>query len=667
MAETVLYVAASHEDAHEGATALERAGAALTVEPAVSLSKVRERVSAVDCVVFAETPTTADGAHLLEVVDACGSKPIVLFTDAAYSPGAARATDGIDGYVRREGEAAASHLADEIAWVCHAAGDDEDLTAEPGETDAEAVTDDSSEVAATLQRPERRSKRRRRDHGESVLDLHEATVKIVAAADEAELYDRAVVAAENCLAVDCCRVLTDDGDGEFVTRASTVGDRDRSWPLEDDHSLAAETLETGESVLVDDVRESALVEPDGGPRSIVSVPIGEVGAFQAVTAGPDAFDDAALELVESLVAHVTETVARLRTEAALVSERDRLSALFDNVPDPTVRYEFVDGDAVVRDVNDAFEEVFGYDRETVLDENVDEYVVPPNLDDEARRFNETLLAGECLQVVSRRRTADGVRDFLINVVPLALGERGVEGFSIYTDITEQKRRERELAAQNERLDEFASIVSHDLRSPLNVARGYLELAKETGDDEHVAEVEAAHERMRSLIDELLALSRRGSVIDETEPVAVHDVARRAWATVDTGDAELVLENDAIVEADKARLIEALENVIQNATDHGDDAVTVRIGATEDGFFVADDGAGIPAADRDAVFDSGYTTADDGTGLGLSIVEEIVDAHGWTVEVTDGDDGGARFEIRDVETDAVASPDLEEGRRRSRDH
>ncbi|MFC4249508.1 GAF domain-containing sensor histidine kinase [Natribaculum luteum] len=666
MTETVLYVAASHEDAHEGATALERAGSTLTVEPAVSLAKVHECVPAVDCVVFAETPTTADGAHLLEVVDACGSKPLVLFTDAAYSPKAARATDGIDGYVRREGEAAVAHLADEIAWMCNATGDDGGLTAGPGMTDAEAVTDDSAEVAATLENHERRSKQRRRDRRECVLDFHEATVQIVAAADEAELYDRAVATAENCLAFDCCRVLTDD-DGEFVTRASAVGDCDRSWPLEDDHDLAAETLETGESVLVDDVRESALVETDGGPWSIVSVPIGEVGVFQAVTAGPDAFDDAALELVESLVAHVTETVARLRTEAALVSERDRLSALFDNVPDPTVRYEFVDGDAVVRDVNDAFEEAFGYDREAVLDENVDEYVVPPNLDDEARQLNETLLAGECLQVVSRRQTADGIRDFLINVVPLALGKRGVEGFSIYTDITEQKRRERELAAQNERLDEFASIVSHDLRSPLNVARGYLELAKETGDDEHVAEVEAAHERMRSLIDELLALSRRGSVIGETEPVAVHDVARRAWATVDTGDAELVLENDAIVEADKARLIEILENLIRNATDHGDDAVTVRLGATEGGFFVADDGPGIPAAERDAVFDSGYTTADDGTGLGLSIVEEIVDAHGWTVEVTDGDDGGARFEIRGVETDAVDSADLEDDQRRSRDH
>jgi signal transduction histidine kinase len=72
--------------------------------------------------------------------------------------------------------------------------------------------------------------------------------------------------------------------------------------------------------------------------------------------------------------------------------------------------------------------------------------------------------------------------------------------------------------------------------------------------------------------------------------------------------------------------------------------------------VADDGPGIPESDRLGVFESGYSTAPDGTGFGLTIVEEIAEAHGWEVSVTASRDGGARFEIRGVEdTDGRTDP------------
>ncbi|MFC6719657.1 nitrogen regulation protein NR(II) [Natrialbaceae archaeon GCM10025810] len=340
--------------------------------------------------------------------------------------------------------------------------------------------------------------------------------------------------------------------------------------------------------------------------------------------------------------------------ATLEREHERLTALFENVPAPTVRYQFVDDDPIVRDVNDRFEAVFGYDRDDVVGENVDDYIVPPDLESDAARLNEKLLSGEPIQAVGRRRTADGDRDFVIDVVPVEVGERSLEGFSIYTDITEQKRRERELVAQNERLDEFATIVGHDLRNPLSVARGYLEVAEETGDPAAFREIEAAHDRMSGLLEKLLALAREGAVIDDPEPLSLHEAANRAWNAVEIDTRPtpaLELEDDAVLEADRDRLLEVLENLIRNAVEHGngneseiDEAITVRIGATETGFFVADDGAGIPEADRSAVFDSGYTTAENGTGFGLAIVEGIADAHGWTVTVSASRDGGARFEF-----------------------
>jgi signal transduction histidine kinase len=79
------------------------------------------------------------------------------------------------------------------------------------------------------------------------------------------------------------------------------------------------------------------------------------------------------------------------------------------------------------------------------------------------------------------------------------------------------------------------------------------------------------------------------------------------------------------------------------------SVTVTVGGTDEGFYVADDGPGIPPEEREDVFDTGYTTENGGTGLGLAIVSQIVAAHGWEITITDSDSGGARFEITGVDT------------------
>jgi len=102
----------------------------------------------------------------------------------------------------------------------------------------------------------------------------------------------------------------------------------------------------------------------------------------------------------------------------------------------------------------------------------------------------------------------------------ALGRVGV-----IRDITGRKRRERELERRNERLDEFASIVSHDLRNPLNVAAGRLELAREEHDSDHLEAVARAHDRMATLIDDLLTLAREGVDVESLEPVDLAAVTR----------------------------------------------------------------------------------------------------------------------------------------------
>jgi signal transduction histidine kinase len=93
----------------------------------------------------------------------------------------------------------------------------------------------------------------------------------------------------------------------------------------------------------------------------------------------------------------------------------------------------------------------------------------------------------------------------------------------------------------------------------------------------------------------------------------------------------------------------LENLFGNAVEHGGPEVAITVGEVADGFYVSDDGPGIPPAERTAIFEPGYSTNSDGTGLGLSIVERVAEAHGWAVRITESESGGARFEISVSET------------------
>jgi PAS domain S-box-containing protein len=207
---------------------------------------------------------------------------------------------------------------------------------------------------------------------------------------------------------------------------------------------------------------------------------------------------------------------------------------------------------------------------------------------------------------------------------------------------ERLQKERELQRENERLEQFASTVSHDLRNPLQVAKGTLSQLEEC--PAGIDRMRQAHERMEEVIEGVLTLTRQGNRVEDPAPVDLSAVARACWAHVSSCETELVVEADSlVVSGDDTRLKHLFENLFRNAVTHGR-ASTVRVGKLDNGFYVADDGVGIPPEDRDGVFDNGYTTSDEGTGLGLTIVEEIAHAHDWAVSVTESETGGARFEF-----------------------
>jgi len=207
---------------------------------------------------------------------------------------------------------------------------------------------------------------------------------------------------------------------------------------------------------------------------------------------------------------------------------------------------------------------------------------------------------------------------------------------------EREQTAAELTRENERLEQFASVVSHDLRSPLSVASGYLEMAYEDGDEDAYERVVTALDRMDKIIDDVLAVARHGGTVTDAEPLDAAALARAAWTVTTVGEATLTAES-VTVDGDADRLQRLLENLFRNALEHGD-ATEVRIGPVDDGFYVEDDGSGIPPENRDQVFNHGFTTSKQGTGFGLAIVKAVVEAHGWELSVSESADGGARFEF-----------------------
>ncbi|MFC7209252.1 PAS domain-containing sensor histidine kinase [Natronoarchaeum sp. GCM10025321] len=244
--------------------------------------------------------------------------------------------------------------------------------------------------------------------------------------------------------------------------------------------------------------------------------------------------------------------------------------------------------------------------------------------------------------------AEDARIWETSLAPVIIDGDVIRIVGIARNVTDQVEREREIQTQNERLEEFTSVVSHDLRNPLSVAEGRLELIRDVCESDHIDDVAQALGRMDTLIEDMLTLAQEAEQIDETEVIGLANIVKSSWQTANTEQAVLEIETSQSVEGDRNRLQQLFENLYRNAVEHGGDGVTVSVGSMDDGFYVADTGPGIPESEREEVFEAGYSTNEDGTGFGLRIVEQIADAHGWEITVTESKGGGARFEITGVQ-------------------
>jgi len=354
------------------------------------------------------------------------------------------------------------------------------------------------------------------------------------------------------------------------------------------------------------------------------------------------------------------------SSASPVGSEDFYRTLVENAAEGMLT---IDEESRIVYANPAVEEILGYEPEELIGESK-MLIIPERLRDVYQnalaayvRTGERHIDWDGLELPALHKDGHEVPTLVSLREHEHDGERYFTG--IIRDITERREGEDELREQKERLDEFADILAHDIRNPLSVAQGYAEIAESDHDIPEIEHISEALVRIDKLVDDLLALSKEGELIGETERIDVADCVRESWGNVDTGDAELRIEGElGSVVADRSRLQGLFENLFRNSVEHGstadrnaprsedavehgstNDDVTVFVGRLPNGIYVADDGPGIPEQAREEVFERGYTTQDTGTGYGLSIVAQIADAHGWSIDAVEGERGGARFEIR----------------------
>jgi len=359
-------------------------------------------------------------------------------------------------------------------------------------------------------------------------------------------------------------------------------------------------------------------------------------------------------LIDGILLSSRDITERKEYEIEVRELAEEYEALLNNVEDAIFLIDVKQSDD--GDMRFEFERLSpSYERQTGLTTEEVQARTPRNVfgdeqgADLESNYHRCVNAGEPISYQEELRVEEGARFWQTKLAPVVTDDGITRLIGVTRNVTDRVERERQLRQQNERLDEFASVISHDLRNPLNVAQGRATLLAERTESEHLDPLLQALDRMEAIVEDTLTLARQGETIDEAESIGLTDLVGKCWATVDTADTTIEIVDEMTFQGDPDRLRHVFENLFRNAVEHGGSDVTVRVGCNgERGIFVEDDGPGIPVDEREDVLEPGHSSASGGTGFGLTIVKRIVEAHGWELSVTEGTDGGARFEFEMAE-------------------
>jgi len=306
---------------------------------------------------------------------------------------------------------------------------------------------------------------------------------------------------------------------------------------------------------------------------------------------------------------------------------ERFRHLFEQSHEAMVSFELVELEPVVRSVNTAFVETFGYDPDEIVGESLNEFIVPEDHIEEATDYDRQTADGARNHGVVTRRTVNGRREFVYRGLSYTTDSGRRYGFAIYTDVTDDRRRRR-------RLQVLHRVLRHNLRNDLSVVVGMADHVRETAAD---PELQRAADGILTAAERLSSVSEQARDVevalesDSDRAVDAAKIARSVAADYPAADVRTDTPDTAAVTGGMA-LYDAVDNLVENAVEHTPEGTEVWVTVGEEHgetyVRVSDDGLGIPPIERAAVFeDEDITTLKHGSGLGLWLARWVAEAAG----------------------------------------
>lgn len=358
---------------------------------------------------------------------------------------------------------------------------------------------------------------------------------------------------------------------------------------------------------------------------------------------------------------VRDITDRKKAEANNKKNETLFTQLFNSTPMGLV---MLDEQGKVEQVNNGFQQMFGYRPQELKGKSINDFIVPDTLANEGIDLNNIIAANEIVSVVTKRKHKDGhLVDVLIYGVPVLLDNRTISIYGVYVDITERRKVEEELKVRNTELDNFVYKVSHDLRAPLSSILGLVNLAKLPGNDDNPMDyiniIGKKVEDLDHFISDVLSHSKNLKLDVSITQVDFNSIISKTFTDLSylEGASDVLVYRRVEGKqffGDRWRISEIFRNLVSNAIKYRQiggtkPEIKIEIVTTpeETHIIFSDNGIGIEKNDLAKIFEMFYraTVQSDGSGIGLYIVKNAVEKLGGSISVSSKVGFGTTFTIK----------------------
>jgi PAS domain S-box-containing protein len=349
-----------------------------------------------------------------------------------------------------------------------------------------------------------------------------------------------------------------------------------------------------------------------------------------------------------------------RTEREIRLQEIFFTQLFAGSPMAII---MLDNRGNVVKVNDAFENLFGFTREELVNRSLNDFIVPEHLTNEGNDLDTLISSKNVVRFETFRLHKNKSRvNVIIYGVPVQMENEAIGIFGTYVDITERKRVEEELKIRNTELDNFVYKVSHDLRAPLSSIRGLTNLAAMPGNtdspEEYLKLIGQKVDQLDHFISDILSHSKNLKMEVTNEKIDFRKMIEQIFIDLNylKGAQEIettIAVDDHAFYNDPWRISEIMRNLISNAIKYrrftiSNPKIRIRISVDHREAYMefSDNGIGIDQKSLNRIFEMFYRASgqSEGSGIGLYIVKNAIDKLGGQMQVESEMNEGTTFRI-----------------------